>query len=88
VYNPQTTRRALRDELERVVAPMAEKYPDVTVEYSVTDGDAAQALVDASRRAGLVVVGTRGLGGLAGLLLGSVGLHLTHHADCPVLISR
>jgi nucleotide-binding universal stress UspA family protein len=88
VYNPRTARRALKEQLDHLVAPAAEKYPDVAAECVVTDGDAAQALVDASRRAQLVVVGTRGHGGFAGLLLGSVGLHLLHHADCPVLISR
>jgi nucleotide-binding universal stress UspA family protein len=35
-----------------------------------------------------VVVGSRGLGTVTGLLLGSVGLHLLHHADCPVMIAR
>jgi nucleotide-binding universal stress UspA family protein len=88
VYNPRTARQALKEQLEHLVAPAAGKYPDLAVECVVTDGDAAQALVDASRRAKLVVVGTRGHGGFAGLLLGSVGLHLTHHAGCPVLISR
>jgi len=88
IYNADTTRAAIAAELERVVAPRGEKYPDVAVEFVVTGGDAAQALVDASHRAQLVVVGSRGHGGFAGLLLGSVGSHLIHHADCPVLISR
>lgn len=88
VYNPRSTRQAVADTLDRAVAPVAEKYPDVTVHCVVTDIDAAQALVDASHRARLVVVGTRGHGGFAGLVLGSVGLHLTHHAHCPVFIYR
>jgi nucleotide-binding universal stress UspA family protein len=88
LYNARTTGLAIEEELGHLVAPTAEKYPDVAVEYRAIDGDAAQALADASRRAQLVVVGTRGHGGFAGLLLGSVGLHLTHHADCPVLICR
>jgi len=88
VYNPRTTRLAIEKELDHVVEPMADKYPDVPVQHVVMDGDAAQALADASRQARLVVVGTRGHGGFAGLLLGSVGLHLLHHADCPVLICR
>jgi len=88
VYNPRTTRSAIEEELDHVVAPIAEKFPEVPVRHVVTDGDAAQALAGASRQARLVVVGTRGHGGFAGLLLGSVGLRLLHHADCPVLICR
>lgn len=88
VFNVTTVREALTAELGRVVAPLAEKYPKVKVDLHVVGGDAAQLLVDASRTARLVVVGSRGHGGFSGLLLGSVGLHLLHHAQCPVLIAR
>jgi nucleotide-binding universal stress UspA family protein len=88
VYNPQTAREALTDELTRLTRPLADKYPDVTVHASVADGDPAQVLVDASHRGQLVVVGSRGHGGFAGLLLGSVGMHLIHHSHCPVLVAR
>jgi nucleotide-binding universal stress UspA family protein len=88
VYNAQTAQAAIVDELERVAQPMIEKYPGVTVHFSAPGGDPAQVLVDASHRAQLVVVGSRGHGGFTGLLLGSVGLHLLHHAHCPVLIIR
>ena len=70
------------------VRPWREKYPDVQVETLVAQGSAGRVLVDVSSSAGLVVVGSHGHGAIAGTLLGSVGLQLLHHADCPVLIVR
>lgn len=82
-----------QDTLERAVlldqvAPWRAKYPDVTVETLVAHGGAAAVLVGVSHSAQLVVVGSRGHGVIAGTLLGSTGLQLLHHAECPVLIVR
>jgi nucleotide-binding universal stress UspA family protein len=74
--------------LAEVVAPWHDRYPDVKVETLVAKGSAAEALIEASETAQLVVVGTRGHGGFTGLLLGSVGQQLLHHARSPVLIAR
>jgi nucleotide-binding universal stress UspA family protein len=64
------------------------KYPAVKVEPLLVRGRAAEVLIGVSRTAQLVVVGSRGHGGFVGLLLGSVGQHLMHHAACPVLIAH
>lgn len=74
--------------LRDCVGPWREKYPSVAVQTLVVCGDAASVLVAMSSAAQLVVVGTRGHGGFTGLLLGSVGQKLLHHAHCPVLIAR
>jgi nucleotide-binding universal stress UspA family protein len=87
-YEPQAVRDELYAELVRQTAGWCGKYPDVAVEEAVVDGGPGAVLVDQSRRAQLVVVGTRGHGGMSGWLLGSTGLHLLHHAFCPVLIAR
>jgi nucleotide-binding universal stress UspA family protein len=53
---------------------------------AVTGVSAAQALLDAAKDAELLVVGSRGLGGFAGLLVGSVSRQCAEHAPCPVTI--
>ena len=71
-----------------VVAGWSEKYPDVAVRQHVVNEHPVKALVDHSAGAELVVVGSRGRGGFAGLLLGSVSQGVLHHAHCPVLVVR
>ncbi len=65
-----------------------EKQPDLEIQRVVVQDDPARALRDRSAGAQLVVVGSRGRGGFAGLLLGSVGQSLLRHADCPVAVVR
>jgi nucleotide-binding universal stress UspA family protein len=54
----------------------------------VQHGNAAQVLLGSAEGADLLVVGSRGHGGFAGALLGSVSQHCAHHAPCPVVIIR
>jgi nucleotide-binding universal stress UspA family protein len=58
----------------------------VTVEQRVEVGPPAQVLLEAAKDADLLVVGTRGLGGFKGLLLGSVSHQIATHAPCTVVI--
>ena len=66
----------------------AEKYPDVDVRYHGVHGRPAAALADRSAGAELLVLGSRGRGGFAGLLLGSVSQATIHHAACPVAVVK
>lgn len=59
---------------------------DVRIVTKTVPGNPAEVLVERSRNADLLVVGSRGLGGLKGMLLGSVGHHCAAHAHCPVVI--
>jgi nucleotide-binding universal stress UspA family protein len=77
-----------RERLEKQLVPWREKFPDVPVETLISHDSAAGVLVGVSKSAQLVVVGSRGHGALAGALLGSTGMQLVHHAQCPVLIVR
>ncbi|GAA1762669.1 universal stress protein [Luedemannella helvata] len=84
---------SLEEEAGRVVAEVvagwSATFPDVDVQVRLSHGsDPEAALVEASAHACLVVVGSRGRGGFAGLLLGSVSQALVHHAGCPVAIVR
>lgn len=74
--------------LSERLAGWSEKYPDVSVRRLVTRHRPAATLIEQSQHAQLVVVGSRGRGGFAGLLLGSVSHALLHHAACPVAVVR
>lgn len=72
------------------LAGWRDKYPDVAVTEVIADGHPVEALLSevAERQAALLVVGSRGRGGFAGLLLGSVSRGVLHHATCPVAVVR
>lgn len=70
------------------IAAWRNKYPDLPVEYIVRPGRPATALLAAAEHAQLVVVGSRGLGGFKGMLLGSTSQALLTHATCAVAVVR
>lgn len=78
------TRRAL----DKIIGSALGDHPAVEVHATALSGQAGHVLRDRSERATLLVVGTRGHGEVAGLLLGSVSEFLATHARCPVLIVR
>jgi nucleotide-binding universal stress UspA family protein len=77
-----------REVLAERLAGWGEKHPDVRVQRLVARDRPAHALVEQSLRAQLVVVGSRGRGNVAGLVLGSVSHAVLHRAHCPVAVVR
>jgi len=73
--------------LAKAMAELGE-VDHVDVEQVIVQGSAAQVLIDAVSEQDLLVVGSRGHGGFAGLLLGSVSQQCAQHASCPVVIVR
>lgn len=79
---------AAKARLDAALGALAPVLGAVDVEARVEHGPATSVLVEAARDAALLVVGTRGHGEVAGLLLGSVGQHVTTHAPCSVVVVR
>jgi nucleotide-binding universal stress UspA family protein len=74
--------------LDATLRDVVREAGDVDIERRIVEGTPAAVLVEESRDADLLVVGSRGLGGFSGLLLGSVSQQCAHHAACPVVIVR
>lgn len=72
--------------LTEALSGWAQKYPDVEVTQLIVPQHPVPALSEAGITASLLVVGSRGFGGFAELLLGSVGMGVLHHATCPVAV--
>ena len=78
--------QALREFVNKIADETGETLPDITV--VMEKGDPAEELIKASRDADLFVVGSRGSGGFARLMLGSVSSKVVHHAASPVVVVR
>ena len=76
----------IKVQLDAGVAWLRSHFPALQVETQLVDGSPVDILVDASRHVELVVVGTRGRGGFAGMLLGSTSDGVLHHAKGPVMV--
>jgi nucleotide-binding universal stress UspA family protein len=76
------------ESLAERLAGWAEKYPDVTVTRRVTRGRPIVNLLAAAADAQLLLVGSRGRGAFAGVVLGSTSQALVYHAPCPLIVAR
>jgi nucleotide-binding universal stress UspA family protein len=88
IPDPTALSEAAQRRLDSIVYEITGGATDVPIEQVVVEGKAAEILVDESKGASLLVVGSRGHGGFAGLLLGSVSQQCATHASCPVVIIR
>jgi nucleotide-binding universal stress UspA family protein len=81
-------RQNAQDVIDRAMAKVDELAPGVTVTGETTEQTPGPALVAAAKGADMLVVGSRGLGGFEGLLIGSVSQYCTRHATCSVVVVR
>jgi nucleotide-binding universal stress UspA family protein len=84
-FDPENDIRAT---LEAALAPLRTTHSGVVIEGRVVRGHPAPILVDASKGADLLVVGSRGHGEFVGMVIGSISEHCASHAHCPVLVHR
>ncbi|MFI5589476.1 universal stress protein [Amycolatopsis sp. NPDC051758] len=85
---PETLEEGEERLLVQRLAGWQEKYPDVEIRRQLVRDRPRHVLIEASRTAQLVVVGSRGRGGFTGMLLGSTSQALVQHAQSPVLVVR
>jgi nucleotide-binding universal stress UspA family protein len=83
----EKARQGAEEAVSQIASSLGDAAP-ASVTVRAMSGVPAQELVNASRDADLVVVGLRGGGGFAGLLMGSVSEQVARHAACPVVVVR
>jgi len=87
IADVEKARQAAEELVVKVTSQLGDAQP-ASVKVSAVNGFPAQELIEASRDADLVVIGSRGSGGFARLMMGSVSSQVVHHAHCPVVVIR
>ena len=87
IADVEKARQAAEELVVKVTSQLGDAQP-ASVKVSAVNGSPAEALIEASRDADLIVVGCRGSGGFARLMMGSVSSQVVHHAHCPVVVVR
>jgi nucleotide-binding universal stress UspA family protein len=85
VTNPK---EAAKEQLMETIRDVLGEDPPVLVHPQIKEGNAAKVLIELSEEADVIVVGSHGEGGFAGMLLGSVSQHVVAHANCTVVVVR
>lgn len=88
LVSPHLVKEAMKGVLDEAIARVKRTAPEVETVGVGHEGSPVAALVEASKHADLLVVGSRGHGDFAELLLGSVSRHCVMHAFCPVVVVR
>ena len=81
----EKTRRAAEEAVVKAATQLGESRP-ASVTLHAANGFPAEELINASREADLLVVGSRGVGGFTRLMMGSISNQVVHHAHCPVVV--
>ena len=84
-FNPESDAKNV---VESALAQLRSEWPYLTVTGRTVEGNPSPVLVEASKSASTLVVGSRGHGEFAGMLLGSVSQYCATHAHCPVVVHR
>jgi nucleotide-binding universal stress UspA family protein len=79
-------RKVAQEETDSVLEKIGRESRPSSVTVRAVNGLPAEALLEAAADADMLVVGSRGAGGFKRLLMGSVGIQVTHHARCPVVV--
>jgi len=88
VWPDEGVREAAEKRIAAAVARLRESHPELAVSGTAVGGNAAAVLIEKSRQARMVVLGRRGHGGFADLLVGSTSVAVSAHAHCPVVVIR
>lgn len=88
VSSSDELQKAVLDELVTGTEGCISRFPDVAISYLALQGNPTRSLIELSRTARMLVVGSRGIGGFAEMVLGSVSEQSVRSARCPVLVVK